>query len=85
MEPLLWFNGSVVTSARAEQREKLSQSLGPLQVHLAAGRGFCIIGAASNQQRLQLAQAEKPVAPSHALTPNPSVKRTLHGLESWPH
>ena len=89
VEPLLWFSNAGVTfacssrhlSAHAEQREKLSQSVGP-QPYRACNAFTPRKASVALRTGLRLKSGMQTLHAS-AATPNPSVKRTLHGLAKF--
>ena len=89
VEPLLWVSNACVTftclsrhlSAYAEQREKLSQSVGP-QPYRACNAVALREAYAAPRTGLRLKSCMQTLH-SSAATPNPSVKRTLHGLAKF--
>ena len=89
VEPLLWVSNACVTfaclsrhlNAHAEQREKLSQSVGP-QPYRACSAGALREAYVVLRTQLRLKSGMQRLRAS-AATPNPSVKRTLHGLAKF--
>ena len=87
--PLLWVSNACVIlaclsrhlSAHAEQREKLSQSVGP-QTYRACSAGTLREASVALRTELRLKSGMQTLHAS-AATPNPSVKRTLHGLPEF--
>ena len=89
VEPLLRVSNACVTlacssrhlSAHAEQREKLSQSVGP-QPYRACSVVAARKASVALPPGLRLKSGMQTLCAS-AATPNPSVKRTLHGLAEF--
>ena len=89
VEPLLWVSNAGVTfaclsrhlNAYAEQREKLSQSVGP-QPYRAYNAVAPRKASVALSPGLRLKSSMQKLRAS-AATPNPSVKRTLHGLAKF--
>ena len=89
VEPLLWVSNACVIlaclsrhlSVHAEQREKLSQSVGP-QPYRACNAVALRDASVALRTELRLKSGMQALRAS-AATPNPSVKRTLHGLAKF--